>query len=305
MTYIILPCYNEEGVVRDTTRLLLGYLSSKSCACSLLYVDDGSYDGTWDCIAEMCRTYPQVRGLRLSHNVGQQAATLAGIEACVDAAEAVISMDVDLQDDMRVIPRMIEEYRKGAEVVYGVRRSRACDSLWKRGTASLFYRIMKAMGCELVYNHSEFRLLSQRAARALQSYSERNLFVRCIVPQLGFPSARVYYDRQPRTAGDTKYSAAKLARLALDGITNFSVRPIRWVQLLGCLCLLVALAVIIWALVNYVQGRTNQGWPSLLISLWMVGGLQILTVGIVGEYIGKIYTEVKRRPRYFVQEKTW
>ena len=305
MTYIILPCYNEESVVRESVRLLTEYLTDVSCECRLLLVDDGSGDGTWDSIVEMCAAYPHVQGLRLSHNVGQQAATLAGMEACLADSDAVISMDVDLQDDMRAIPRMVEDFRKGADVVYGVRRSRACDSLWKHGTASLFYRAMGAMGCDLVYNHSEFRLLSQRAARALLSYPERNLFVRCIVPQLGFSSTRVYYDRQPRMAGDTKYSTMKLVRLALDGITNFSVRPIRWIQLLGCLCLLVALVVIVWALVNYVQGRTNQGWPSLLISLWMIGGLQILTVGIVGEYVGKIYTEVKRRPRYFVREKTW
>lgn len=303
MIYIILPCYNEELVVAESARLLLGYLDTLSFECRLLFVDDGSTDATWKCISELHGRCSRVKGLRLSHNVGQQAATLAGLEACVGEADAMISMDVDLQDDMAVIPRMVADYNEGADVVYGVRRSRRHDTPWKRVTAFLFYRTMKSMGCDLVSEHSEFRLLSRRAAQALLSYPERNLFVRCLVPQIGFESKREYYDRQPRLAGETKYSTAKLTGLALDGITNFSVRPIRWIMMLGVLCILVALPVVVWVLVNWYQGKASLGWPSLLISLWMLGGLQILATGLVGEYIAKIYTEVKRRPRYFVWDE--
>ncbi len=303
MIYIILPCYNEELVVEESCRILLDYLHSLPEDIRLLFVDDGSRDSTWECLRTLHARHPEVRALRLSHNSGQQAATLAGMETCVDEADAVISMDVDLQDDIQVIGRMLKDYHEGADVVYGVRRSRMQDSWWKRVSASLFYRTMKAMGCDLVAEHSEFRLLSKRAARALLSYPERNLFVRCLVPLMGFEYRMEYYDRQTRIAGDTKYSTAKLMELAVDGITNFSVRPIRWIMALGVMCVLVSLPVVIWALVNWHQGRTSLGWPSLLISLWTLGGMQIFVTGMVGEYIAKIYTEVKRRPRYFIWEE--
>lgn len=304
MIYIILPCYNEELVVAESARLLLGYLDTLPFECRLLFVDDGSTDATWKCISELHDRYPsRVEALRLSCNEGQQVATLAGLEACVDKADAIISMDVDLQDDMTVIPRMVTDCREGYDVVYGVKRSRKRDIMWKRVTASLFYRTMKSMGCDLVAGHSECRLLSKRAAQALLSCPERNLFVRCLVTRLGFDSKSEYYDLQPRMAGRSKYSVAKLTGLALDGITNFSVHPIRWIMILGVLCILVALPVVVWVLVNWYQGKTSLGWPSLLISLWVLGGLQIFVTGVVGEYIAKIYTEVKRRPRYFVRDR--
>ena len=303
MTYIILPCYNEECVVESTTRILLDYISQAPYEFCLLFVDDGSTDSTWSRISELCHKHQQLKAVKLANNVGQQTATLAGIETCINDAEAVISMDADLQYDIRVLSRMVKDFHEGVDVVYGARKKRTHDTLWKRGTSYLFYKTMKAMGCNLVYNHSEFRLLSNRAARALLSYPERNLFVRCIVPQIGFTSKIEYYDGLPRMAGETKYTTAKLVKLAIDGITNFSVRPIRWIQRLGAICILIGIAVIVWVLVNYHLGNTIQGWPSVLISIWIACGLQILSIGIVGEYIGKIYTEAKRRPRYFVEEK--
>ena len=301
--YIVLPCYNEELVVGASARILLDYVATLPYDIRLLFVDDGSSDSTWECLKVLHSLHPEVRALRLSHNCGQQVATLAGIKACVDEAAAVISMDVDLQDDIQVIGRMARDFCAGADVVYGVRRSREKDHWQKRVTASLFYRLMKAMGCELVEEHSEFRLLSQRAAHALLSFPERNLFVRCLVPLMGFESKMEYYDRQSRLAGDTKYSTSKLVELAVDGITNFSVRPIRWIMALGLACVLVAVPVIVWALVNWHLGTVSLGWPSLLISLWLLGGAQILATGVVGEYVAKIYTEVKRRPRYFVRDE--
>lgn len=304
MLYLIIPCYNEQEVLLDTTARLLDFLPNVPVPTRILYVDDGSADGTWEMICRLSAEHSSVYGLRLSHNVGQQTATWAGMDVSVAQAEALICLDADLQDDIHVLPAMVKKYQEGCDVVYGVRSDRSTDSIFKRYPAGLFYKLMTLLGCDLVENHSEFRLLSQRAAQALLSYPERNLFVRCMVPMLGFKTDQVYYSRQARTAGRTKYSTIKLVRLALDGITNFSVRPIRWIQIMGCLCIVVSLGVIAWALVNYAMGRTALGWPSLLISLWFLSGAMLVAIGIIGEYIGKIYTEVKRRPRYFIMDKT-
>ena len=304
MVYLIIPCYNEEEVLRETHQRLLALLSQIPSETKVIYVDDGSRDRTWETISQICQEGNFTRGIRLSRNVGQQTATWAGIESCIEDADAVICLDADLQDDINVVPRMVRDFQDGYDVVYGVRSERSSDSFAKRFTAQIFYRLMKWLGCEMIEDHSEFRLLSKRAAQALLSYPERNIFVRCLVPQLGFNSANVYYSRQPRTAGKTKYSVVKLLKLAIDGITNFSTRPIRWIQMIGCFCILVSIGVVAWALTNYVMGRTTQGWPSILISLWFLCGVELVSVGIIGEYIGKIYTETKRRPRYFIMDKT-
>lgn len=304
MLYLIIPCYNEQEVLRDSTERLLACLPNIPIYAKILFVDDGSKDDTWQIINQLCSIHSNAAGLRLSHNVGQQTATWAGIEYCVKDADALICIDADLQDDITVLPQMVQEFLDGHDVVYGVRSNRASDSIFKRYSAKVFYKLMKWFGCEMVEEHSEFRLLSQRAAMALLSYPERNLFVRCLVPMLGFNTSKVCYSRQPRKAGGTKYSTMKLIKLALDGITNFSVRPIRWIQILGGLNIMVSLFVIVWALVNYAMGKTNQGWPSLLISLWFLSGVLLIAIGIIGEYIGKIYTETKHRPRYFIMDRT-
>lgn len=304
MIYLVMPCYNEEEVLADSVCQLLHLLPNLPCDTCILLVDDGSTDGTWPLICDLSEQNGAVSGLRLAHNVGQQTAIWAGMESCVEVADAVICIDADLQDDISVISRMMQDYLDGADVVYGVRRERLSDSRMKRWTALLFYRLMARLGCNTVYNHSEFRLLSRRAALALLSYPERNLFLRGMVPLLGFHTKKEYYDRQPRRAGETKYTMTKLTALAFDGITSFSVRPLHWILVAGAFFILVALGVIAWALFNRFTGRAVEGWTSLLVSLWLVAGLLLLAIGITGEYIGKIYNEVKRRPRYFVMETT-
>lgn len=304
MIYIVIPCYNEEEILKDTTERLLACLLHIPFPVTILYVDDGSSDNTWSIISSLSGCYENVIGLRLSRNVGQQTATWAGMEYCIKDADALICMDADLQDDISVLPRMVRDFKDGFDVVYGVRSDRSSDDFIKRATANVFYKTMKWLGCEMVENHSEFRLLSKRAALALLSYSERNVFIRCVIPQLGFRNKKEYYSRQPRILGTTKYSYFRLIGLALDGITNFSVRPIRWIQIVGCMCILTSFCVIAWAIANYVMGKTALGWPSLLISMWLLSGVILLSIGITGEYIGKIYTETKRRPRYFIMDET-
>lgn len=305
MLYIVLPCYNEEEVLCDSIAKLTAMLDKEMPleAVRLLCVDDGSRDRTWSLIQELSQSNPRLLGLRLAHNVGHQQALWAGLEAALPHAEAVISIDADLQDDIQVIPRMMANFRAGSDIVYGVRRERRTDTWFKRTTALAFYKLMQWMGCESVYNHADFRLLSRRALAALLSYPERNLFLRGMVAQLGFQTSMQYYDRSERLAGETKYPLSKMLSFALDGITSFSVRPIRLINLLGILFILVGLVVSCKALADFLRGQTMPGWTSLLISLWLIGGALMLAVGITGEYIGKIYTEVKRRPRYFEMER--
>lgn len=304
MIYLVIPCYNEEDVLHDTTARLQTCMSDMPLPTRILFVDDGSRDGTWQTIESLSKCFRNIMGIRLSHNRGQQVATWAGMEYCVEDADAVICMDADLQDDIHVLPRMVEDFQKGFDVVYGVRNDRSSDSCIKKYPALAFYKVMKMLGCELIENHSEFRLLSKRAAKALLSYPERNLFVRCMVPMMGFNATNEYFSRQSRRAGETKYSTLKLIGLAMDGITNFSTRPIRWIQLMGVFCIFISFCVIGWALANYVTGRTTQGWPSLLISIWFLSGVLLIAIGIIGEYTGKIYTETKQRPRYFIMDQT-
>ncbi|MCD8265666.1 MAG: glycosyltransferase family 2 protein [Prevotellaceae bacterium] len=303
MIYIVVPCYNEEEVLRDSCRQLLGITETLEEEARLLFVDDGSRDRTWELIRSLSEANDTVLGLRLSHNVGHQRALWAGMEAAAEHADAVISIDADLQDDIEVIPRMVRDFREGADIVYGVRKGRQTDSWLKRQTAQGFYRMMEAMGCQTVYNHADFRLLGKLALKALLSFPERNLYLRGLVPTLGFAERTEYYDRKPRRAGETKYPLTKMLSLALDGVTSFSVRPLRLISALGLLFVLVALGVCLWALVTYIESRSVPGWTSLLISIWFVGGVLLCAIGITGEYISKIYTEVKRRPHYFLRER--
>lgn len=303
MIYIVVPCYNEEAVLTETTRQLANVIKTLVRPARILYVDDGSRDGTWSLIERLGGEYAEVRGVRLAHNVGHQQALWAGMEHVAGEAEAIVSIDADLQDDVDVIGRMVKDYTEGADVVYGVRASRATDSVFKRWTAQAFYRFMTAMGSETVYNHADFRLLSQRALRALLAHHERNLFLRGMVPLLGFNVRKEYYDRKERQAGESKYPLSKMLSLAVDGVTSFSVKPLRLIMIMGLAFILIALGVILWALVEYVRGNTIQGWTSLLVSLWFVGGTILLALGVTGEYIGKIYKEVKHRPLYFIMDE--
>ncbi len=303
MIYIVVPCYNEEAVLADTTRQLAAVIAELPRPARILYVDDGSKDTTWSLIERLSKEYTEVRGLRLAHNVGHQQALWAGMEHIADEAEAIVSIDADLQDDVAVIGRMVNDFCEGADVVYGVRADRSTDSAFKRKTAEGFYRLMHALGSETVYNHADFRLLSQRALRALLSYPERNLYLRGLVPLLGFNVRKEFYDRKERMAGESKYPISKMLALALDGVTSFSVKPLRFIFLMGVIFILISLSVIVWALVEYALGNTIQGWTSLLVSLWFVGGTVLLALGITGEYIGKIYKEVKHRPLYFVMDE--
>lgn len=303
MIYIVVPCYNEQEVLADTTEKLVSLISRIDDEdIRILYTDDGSRDATWNLICRMHERHEKVEGIRLAHNVGHQRALWAGMETVADSAEAIVSIDADLQDDIEVIPRMIKDFRQGGDVVYGIRRERVTDSFFKRFTAQAFYRFMNALGSQVVYNHADFRLLSQRALLALLSYPERNLFLRGMVPMLGFNIKSEYYDRLERQAGESKYPLSRMIALAMDGITSLSVKPLHWIGITGFCFILVAIGVIIWALVQHEKGHTIAGWTSLLVSVWFVGGMLLLAISVLGEYVGKVYQETKRRPRYFVMD---
>ena len=307
--YAVVPCYNEEAmlplsapILRDKWLTLMdrGAISRDS---RITLVDDGSADGTWQIIRELCDAPDSLFcAVKLSHNRGHQNALLAGLESVMDRCDAAVSLDADLQDDIDVIDRFIEEYENGCDIVYGVRDDRSSDSFAKRVTAQGYYKFLKLLGVDIIYNHADYRLMSRRALHALSGYRETNLFLRGIIPELGFPSAIVTYARKEREAGESKYTLPKMLKLAFDGITSFSVRPIRILALVGVLTLLVAVVMAVYTLVRHFTGNTVSGWSSLMISIWFLGGLNLLALGIVGEYIGKIYSEVKQRPRYIVEE---
>lgn len=306
---IVVPCYNEEAVLAETTNRLLEVMQRVAEKHTVLqgrivYVDDGSRDGTWPLIGSLSKQHPQVMGLKLAHNAGHQHALWAGLEWAAAHVDAAISIDADLQDDVNVIPEMIDLYLGGNDIVYGVRRDRPTDTWFKRTTALAFYKLMSKLGGDIVYNHADYRLMSRRTLAALMTYGERNLFLRGMVRTLGFPQAMVYYDRGERFAGESKYPLRKMLAFAIDGITSFSVRPLRLISIVGLSFMLVALAVIVYGLVAWLCGRTIQGWTSLLVSLWFIGGAILVALGVIGEYVGKIYAEVKRRPRYFIEETT-
>ncbi len=306
---IIVPCYNEEEVLPETTRQLSAVLdelrvSGKIGSGKILYVDDGSRDRTWEIIRGFSASSPCVCGLKLAHNSGHQQALWAGLEWAAGHAGAAVSIDADLQDDPHCIAEMVDLWRDGADVVFGIRKERRTDTWFKKTTAQGFYRLMEALGGDIVYNHADFRLMSRRALQALMAYPERNLFLRGMVTALGFRTAKVFYDRRERFAGQSKYPLGKMVSFALDGITSFSVRPLRYIAMLGLLFILISVAVIVYGVAVYCQGNTIPGWTSLLVSVWFIGGAILLALGIMGEYVGKIYKEVKRRPRYFVEEES-
>lgn len=305
--FIVVPCYNEEEVLHETNRRLAALLESlekegRIHAGSILYVDDGSHDRTWKLVEEFAASGSPVKGLKLAHNVGHQQALWAGLEYAAAHADAVVSIDADLQDNVESIREMVDYFNKGIDIVYGVRHERRTDSFFKKTTAQLFYRLMSNLGGEIVYNHADFRLMSRRAVEALISYPERNLFLRGMVCSMGYPSAVVYYDREKRFAGESKYPFSKMLSFAVDGITSFSVRPLRYIVLLGLLFILISIVAIIYGFLSYLEGDTIPGWTSLLVSIWFIGGMVTTAIGIIGEYVGKIYKEVKRRPRYFVEK---
>ena len=306
---IVVPCYNEDAVLAETTSRLLEVMQRVAekhadLQGRIVYVDDGSSDGTWPLIGSLSKQHPQVMGLKLAHNAGHQHALWAGLEWAAAHVDAAISIDADLQDDVNVIPEMIDLFLGGKDIVYGVRRDRPTDTWFKRTTALAFYKLMSKLGGDIVYNHADYRLMSRRTLAALMTYGERNLFLRGMVRTLGFPQAMVYYDRGERFAGESKYPLRKMLAFAIDGITSFSVRPLRLISIVGLSFMLVALAVIFYGLVAWLCGRTIQGWTSLLVSLWFIGGALLVALGVIGEYVGKIYAEVKRRPRYFIEETT-
>jgi len=305
---IVVPCYNEQEVLHETTKRLIVLLESlesqeKIEEGRILYVDDGSRDHTWNLIKELSTKHQYVMGLKLAHNVGHQQALWAGLEwASESRFDAIVSIDADLQDDVNAIEEMTDRFNEGIDIAYGVRKERKTDTFFKRHTAQAFYKLMTTMGGDVVYNHADFRLMSKRALKALVAHPERNLFLRGIVRSLGFPSAFVYYDRAERFAGESKYPLSKMLNFAIDGITSFSVKPLRLITTFGLLFMLVAIGIIGYALYAHLTGHTIQGWTSLLVSLWFIGGAILTAIGIIGEYIGKIYKEVKRRPRYFIEK---
>lgn len=305
---IVVPCYKEEAVLHETHKRLsqlLDRLTTErriSPKSYILYVNDGSTDRTWEIIKELYKKTSYACGLNLAGNVGHQNALMAGLNAVKERCDAAISIDADLQDDVNVIPEMVERYLEGNDIVYGVRRERKTDTFFKRTTALVFYRLMKTMGAKSVYNHADYRLMSSRAIRQLCRFRERNLYLRGLVPLIGYQTACVYYNRDKRFAGESKYPFKKMLNFAIDGITSFSVKPVRMIFWLGCIFLLIALCVTIWTLRAYFLHDTVPGWSSLMVSLWLVGGTILVSLGIVGEYIGKIYIEVKDRPRYNEEE---
>ena len=306
--YLVIPCYNEEAVLDETARRLRGKYAALieagriSSDSRIVFVNDGSKDRTWDMIRSLHESDPVFRGICLSRNRGHQNALLAGLMTVKEECDAAISLDADLQDDIDAIDAMVEKYHEGYEVVYGVRSSREKDSFFKRTTAQGFYKLMAAMGVETVYNHADFRLMSRRALEALAEFGEVNLFLRGMVPLVGFKSTEVAYERGERFAGESKYPLRKMLGLATEGITSLSVKPIRMIAALGVLVFLVSLGVLIYSVIRKILGVTVPGWAFLAVSIWALGGIQLLSIGIIGEYIGKIYLETKRRPRFIISE---
>lgn len=306
--YLVIPCYNEEEVLPETTRRLTaklegliqqGQIDPRS---KIVYVNDGSKDGTWPLIARLHQENPLVNGINLSRNRGHQNALLAGLMTVKDQADMVISMDADLQDDIDAIDRFIAKYYDGCDVVYGVRSARQTDSWFKRTTAQGFYKLMKFFGVDIVYNHADYRLMSRRALEELEHYEEVNLFLRGLVPLIGFRSDVVPYERHERFAGESKYPLKKMISFALDGITSFSIKPIRFITGLGVCIFVISLLMLLYFLIVHWTGHTVAGWTSIMVSVWAIGGLQLLAIGIIGEYIGKTYMETKKRPRFIIEE---
>ena len=306
--YMVIPCYNEEEVLGETTKQLKVVMEKLieekkiSKKSKVMYVNDGSKDRTWEIIQEIHKTEPLFTGITLSRNRGHQNALLGGLMTAKNYADIVISMDADLQDDIHAIEEMVEKYKEGADIVYGVRSARKTDTFFKRITAEGFYKFMKVLGVDCVYNHADYRLTSKRVLEEFANYKEVNLFLRGMFPLVGFKSDIVYYERHERFAGESKYPLKKMLNFAWDGITSFSVKPLRFICTLGFIILFISIGIMIYSLVRFLTGNTVSGWTFLSISIWFIGGIQMISIGIIGEYIGKMYSETKARPRYIIAE---
>ena len=305
--YVVVPCYKEEAVLPETARRLKEKLTALIAQekiaenSRVLFVNDGSKDRTWEIISELHRNDKMFSGVNLSRNRGHQYALLAGLMTARQFADMVVSMDADLQDDINAMDAMIDAYHKGYDIVYGVRSSRKTDTFFKRFTAEGYYHLLQKMGVDIVFNHADYRLMSRRAMDGLSEFKEENVFLRGIVPQIGFPWTTVEYERAERFAGESKYPLKKMLAFAFDGITSFSLKPMRLILLLGAIIFALSLVMLIWALIGWLAGKTVSGWTSLMCSIWMIGGIQLLSLGVIGEYIGKIYAEAKHRPRYIIE----
>ena len=305
--YLAIPCYNEEAVLRDSAAKLLRKYETMMTEhkitfdSRIVFIDDGSRDRTWQIIEELHRENPVFQGIKLTRNRGHQNALLCGLMTLKDKADAVISIDADLQDDIEVFDEMVAKFEEGCDVVYGVRSKRETDTFFKRFTAEAFYKILNRMGAKVIFNHADFRLMSRRALEAFSLYKETNIFLRGMVPLIGYRYDIVTYERSERLAGESKYPLKKMLALAWEGITSLSIQPIRIITWAGLIIFLISLVMIIYSLISYFVGAAVSGWASTLCSIWALGGLQLLAIGIIGEYIGKIYLEAKRRPRYIVE----
>lgn len=306
--YLVIPCYNEQEVLPETSKQLLekmtglikaGKINDKS---KIVFVNDGSKDRTWELIEELHKENPIFQGIKLSRNKGHQNALLAGLMTVKEHCDMAISLDADLQDDIDAIDAMVDKYYEGNDIVYGVRNARDTDTAFKKKTAQGYYKILKFLGVDIVYNHADYRLMSKRALEGLESFKEVNLFLRGIVPMIGYKSDCVYYARKERFAGESKYPLKKMLAFAWEGITSLSVKPIRMIMALGSLIFLVSIGILIYSLVRFFMGDTITGWTSTVISIWAIGGLQLLAIGIIGEYIGKIYLETKERPKFIIEK---
>lgn len=306
--YVVIPCYNEEEVLEETTKQLKvkitnlikeNKISDKS---RVMYVNDGSKDKTWELIKKISKKEKYFTGISLSRNRGHQNALLGGLMTAKNYADVVISMDADLQDDINAIDEMLDKYYDGCDVVYGVRSARKKDTFFKRVTAEKFYKFMKTLGVDCVYNHADYRLTSKRVLEHLENYKEVNLFLRGMFPLIGYKSDIVYYERNERFAGESKYPLKKMLNFAWDGITSFSVKPLRFITTLGFIVLFISIVIMVYSLIRKITGNTVDGWTFLSISIWFIGGLQMISIGIIGEYIGKIYSETKQRPRFIISE---
>ena len=304
---IVVPCYNEEEVLKissEALRTVLDDLVEKNKIAEdsfVLFVNDGSKDKTWELIQEEHEKHEQIKGVNLAKNVGHQYALTAGLMTAKDMCDVTVSIDADLQDDTSVIEDMIDKYHEGCDIVYGVRNSRKKDTFFKRTTAQGYYKLMDSMGVKTVYNHADFRLMSQRSLEAFSEYKETNLYLRGMVPLLGYKTDCAYYERKERVAGESKYPLKKMLALAFEGISSFSTKPIDLITVLGFGIIFLSVIAAVYAFVSYFMGRVEAGWTSLILSIWFLGGVQLLSIGLIGKYIGKIYTEVKHRPRYNIE----
>ncbi len=306
--YLVIPCYNEEEVLPETSSQLKKKIVSLmakgkiSAQSRIVFVNDGSKDKTWEIISRLHEEDKIFQGIKLSRNKGHQNALLCGLMTVKDHCDMTISLDADLQDDINAIDEMVDKYYEGCDVVYGVRSARDTDTFFKKFTAEGFYKVMKMMGADVVFNHADYRLMSRRALDGLQSFKEVNLFLRGVVPMIGYKSDSVYYERKERFAGESKYPLKKMLAFAWEGITSLSTKPIKMISMLGGLIFIISIIMLIYSVVRHFMGATEIGWTSTIVSIWAIGGLQLLAIGIIGEYIGKVYLETKERPKFIVEK---